>query len=104
MKSELFHNTIGLDSNDLGRATKDCRRQQDRILEFYLQHPGRMFTPFEIYRAVFSRDIPITSVRRAITNLTRQGRLIKTMQQKMEQYGKPNYYWRIAPSQEDLFH
>ena len=40
------------------------------------------------------RKVPITSVRRAISDLTREGVLKKTDKQRIGYYGKREYMWR----------
>jgi hypothetical protein len=54
-------------------------------------------TPFEVLEATQSmgHKYPVTSVRRSISNLTKQGKLEKTSEMKKEEYGKPNYYWKL---------
>lgn len=39
--------------------------------------------------------IPITSIRRAMTNLTEKGYIFKTNHQRTSLYGKPEYIWEI---------
>ncbi len=40
-------------------------------------------------------DTPITSIRRAMTNLTNRGNLVKTDAQVTGAKGKPEYIWKI---------
>jgi len=40
------------------------------------------------------KKVPITSVRRAISDLTREGVLKKTDKQRIGYYGKREYMWR----------
>ena len=56
-----------------------------------------LWTPFEVsdYYNRWFDPIPITSIRRAMTNLERAGKLEKTGQMKMERYGKPNHLWKV---------
>ena len=59
--------------------------------------PNDKFTPFDIQTMVkenFKKDFPITSIRRAITDLTEQGKIVKTKDTKKGKYGKLNYTWR----------
>ena len=39
---------------------------------------------------------PITSVRRAISNLTKDHKLEKSSKQKLGKYGKLNHTWHLA--------
>lgn len=50
-------------------------------------------TPSNIY-ACFP-NYPITSIRRALTNLTKQGKLIKTNEKRIGMYGRSEYVWKL---------
>ena len=53
-------------------------------------------TPFDVETALYSNTmVPITSIRRAITNLTNDEKLVKTDNQKTGPYGKPSYCWKL---------
>jgi len=90
-----FHNTIDYTGELLLKAEQNARKQEDKILIFFVSKPGERFTPFEIQKAVLPYA-PVTSVRRAMTNLTTKGYLIKTDDQKLEEWGKHNYLWKLA--------
>lgn len=85
-----FHNTIQLKGDELKQAIANAKRQEDRI---YLLMQGKSSrTPFEIldlYCEVLP-IVPITSIRRALNTLVKQGRMITT-DMKMERLGKPNF-------------
>ena len=73
--------------------------QNARILEIFREHPQENFTPFEVQNIWFSRgyrNVPITSIRRAITSLTQLGYLIKTIETRQGEYGDINHTWRLA--------
>lgn len=40
-------------------------------------------------------DYPLTSIRRALTNLTKQGKLIKTDEKRIGMYGRSEYVWKL---------
>jgi transcription initiation factor IIE alpha subunit len=48
-------------------------------------------------------DVPLTSIRRAITRLSYQGRIVKTDRQREGLYGKPEYIWEIDTRQQKIF-
>lgn len=92
-----YYNT----NSEYGRELSDSReralRQQNRILSYFLSFPNDTFTPEEVHKALFSSYVPLTSVRRAITNLTAAGKLMKTENMKISQYGKKCHAWRGVP-------
>lgn len=92
---ESFYNTTQLTGNDLIRENQKALSQEERILFYFEDSFEPNFTPFEILNDVFQNQIPITSVRRAMTNLTSQGKLIKTDIQRLGAYGKVCFAWRL---------
>ena len=69
--------------------------QEERIYQFLQSHRGDLFTPEEIHVLVFEAKCPLTSVRRAITNLTNDGRLEKLIIRRRGNYGKKVHTWRL---------
>lgn len=90
-----FHNTNNESGIELGESIVKAIRQEELILEYFKLHPQDKFTPFEIQSALGLMATPITSIRRAITNLTADDKLIKTDKQKVGDYGKKNFCWRL---------
>ena len=50
-------------------------------------------TPSQAYN--IQVNYPITSIRRALTNLTKQGKLIKTNEKRIGMYGRSEYVWKL---------
>jgi hypothetical protein len=73
----IFHDTIPLPVEELEKHRKKAVRQKDIILHFFRQHPDRNFTPHEVHANIEGDFMLITSVRRSITDLTKEGKLIK---------------------------
>lgn len=92
-----FHNTIHFSDEEVKAADAVCKTQEDRIMAIFHKH-NRPLTPFELeslYCEIYPR-IPITSIRRSLTNLTSEKKLIKSDKaDKSGEYGKPNHSWRI---------
>ena len=88
-----FFNTINLSGPPLQEAKEKAVYQEDVILQFFLDNPG-LHTPSDV--ADKFPNWPITSVRRAITNLTKNGKLIKTAIKQYGKYGQLNYCWQKA--------
>ena len=92
---ENYYNTTNLSGNNLTQASQKAMSQEDRILFHFEDSFDANFTPFEILEAVFNNQIPITSVRRAMTNLTNKGKLVKTGYQRLGAYGRICFAWRL---------
>lgn len=101
----MYHNTNELIAGELKEARRSASNQEAKILDFFEYNKDRDFTPEEIqYHLLMSRH-PITSIRRAITDLTEQGYLRKTNIMRPGRYGKPVHTWQFKGSsnQEEIF-
>jgi hypothetical protein len=79
--------------------------QQDQILHFFLDHPGVGYTPSAIHHRLFGPSTPLTSIRRAISNLTQERKLVKTGRKVQGVYGRPEHQWKLnepEPAQQSL--
>lgn len=94
MKS--FFNTINLSGDNLEKAKARALAQEALVEEIFKANPGRHFSPSQLQKLVaskYDRHCPLTSWRRAITNLTKRGVLFKTDKQIAGIYGEPEYCW-----------
>ena len=100
-----YYNTTNLTGADLVEATQKAGAQEEVILAFFKAKKIEKFawSPSEVWEACFFGRCPLTSVRRAMTNLTNQGKLERMDEQKKGPYGRPEHYWRLVSSQLDLF-
>ena len=94
-----FYNTINQDGEPLKDSKISVSKQGLRVL-LIMKAVGIPMTPYEVLNE-YAKQFPaclVTSIRRAMTNLTNTvpQLLIKTAEMKMERYGKPNYKWKIA--------
>jgi hypothetical protein len=91
---DMFHNTINLlPSERAGREVK-ASNQNDKILEFFKQHPFNDFTAAEIW-IKFGQQWPLTSVRRAISTLAKMDLLLKTDKKRVGIYNELNFTWKL---------
>lgn len=90
-----FYNTTGLKGFDLFRSQEKAKKQDDIILQI-LREDGEEMTPFEVNAEAEKQGYhyPITSIRRSITNLTKEGKLEKLLIKRNGVYGQKNYTWR----------
>ncbi len=94
-----YYNTTNENGKTLFVSENKAVRQEKKILAYFREHPVRLFTPSQIWSTCFDltgyRD-PLTSIRRGITNLTTEGKLIKTKKKKFNvKTGRPEYLWGI---------
>ena len=98
-----YHNTTDSFGDELASYEHLARAQDDRIYEYFTARPYAEKTPSQIHRDLFCERVPLTSVRRAMTNLTKRGLLEKTTNQKTGPYGRPEYLWRLPKGQQDMW-
>ena len=87
-----FYNTIGLTKEQLTQQRVKTGTQNHKVLQWFRNHPGE-YTPSQVWRWMDLPNVPLTSIRRAITDLT-PDYLEKTGTMKMGIYGKPEGCWR----------
>jgi hypothetical protein len=92
---DRFYNTTGLEGDKLKQRQIKVGSQNEAILNFFRNHPDRNFTPDEVWTAMMLPKTPLTSIRRAITDLTKLGYLIKTPVKRMGIYGIETGTWKI---------
>ena len=92
-----FYNTIAEQGETLIASEKKAKFQGEQILRYFKSLPEEEFTPCEVHENLHLRG-PLTSTRRAISNLTKEGLLIKTANKNMGLYGKMNYTWKYSAS------
>jgi len=100
-----YYNTTHLTGFELKESRRKANTQEDRILTFFEKNADKAFSPEEIQTYCMMANRPLTSVRRAITNLTKEGYLRKTPHMKPGNYSKPVHTWQFKQStpQEELW-
>lgn len=96
-----YFNTTNLAGQDLYAKVRQTKSQNELVLEFFKQNPTSLYTPFDVQDAVWPpgrvlKQPPITSVRRALTSLTKAGKLVKTNVRITGAEGEKNYCWTLA--------
>jgi len=91
---DMFHNTIDLLPSQKAEREVKASKQNDQILKLFQQHKYCDFTPSEVYIR-FGQQWPLTSVRRAISTLTKMGLLWKTDNRRRGLFNELNYTWRL---------
>jgi len=86
------------DEHQVKEANKRAKSQDALILDIFKNYSTRKFSPDEIldlYKSRTGKNVPLTSIRRAISNLTDLGHLEMTNYRKDGPYGKPVHLWRV---------
>ena len=97
-----YHNTTGMKKPELKVAEQKAKKQDVLVLQVFKDNGLKDFTPCEVYELLIkqkkiTRMVPITSIRRAISNLTAIGKedLEKLNEKRNGAYGQPNRTWRL---------
>jgi predicted ArsR family transcriptional regulator len=96
-----YHNTTHSTGETLRKYEQVSNNQEDVILSWF-QYNVRG-TASQAHECMQSS--PITSTRRAMTNLANAGKLVKTQRQVEGPYGRPEYIYELAgdAKQQSLF-
>ena len=90
----MYYNTTNLKGDELKTSQKKTVSQEQKILEIFKNHQIPL-SPTDIFSNFFKKT-PLTSIRRALSNLTRDGKLEKTSKKKLGMYGKYEHCWKLA--------
>lgn len=92
-----FYNTINETGATARESTARTSAQEREILALFrrIREP---LTPWDVEREL-RRTWPITSIRRAISDLTAAGVLRKTATMRPGPWGKPSHTWELTPVQ-----
>jgi predicted HTH transcriptional regulator len=85
------YNTTKESGKQLEIFEQTAKNQESQILE--LMKLYKKLSPSDIEEK--TDNLILTSIRRALTNLTKDGKLIKTSEKKKGIYGRDEYLWEI---------
>ena len=88
----MYYNTTNETGDDLKQSHKKAKSQSDKILDIF--KTSKKASPSQVMLALPVGTL-ITSVRRSITDLTKDGHLEKTSEQRKGLYGKKEYIWKL---------
>ena len=94
-----YYNTNNEEGTTLSRSIQQAGNQSEIILNIFEDDPTVEWTPndvFDLLQHCTDLNWPITSIRRAITNLTSEGKLTKTSNFKQGSYGKKTHTWKLV--------
>lgn len=88
-----YHNTTSLFGQELYAATEVARFQDDLVLAFMKERAGYSFTPCDVWGAMIrlkriNKNVPVTSIRRSISDLVKEGKLVKLAAMRKGAFGK----------------
>jgi len=93
MKHE-FHNTIRETGTALKEKEGKAMTQREIVLQIFTQCKGKL-SPSEVLKRYPKAKTPLTSIRRAISNLTRDNILEKINEKRTGLYNTDEHYWQL---------
>tara|TARA_R100000458_G_C8157009_1_gene162586 strand:- start:42 stop:389 length:348 start_codon:yes stop_codon:yes gene_type:complete len=88
-----FYNTIEEEGQDLVQSYEKTKTQEEKILECFKSCKEPLSPSMVLYQT--GLNCPITSVRRAMTDLSNNGKLRKTTDYTLGTYGKKEHLWTL---------
>ena len=103
-KSTSFYNTIHSQGNDLVKAKKRAETQESEVLDFLQVNKKLRFTKHEIKNALVNLEkmnvkTPESIVSRALSNLHKQGKILKLEEMRLGELDKTNHLWTVTELQ-----
>ena len=98
--SMSYHNTTNQTGEQLDIFSVAAKSQDEIVLTFFSNYPNHDFSPSKLHEylikyQLINKDTPLTSIRRALTNLTVAGKLTKTNRTVISRYGRSEYVWQL---------
>jgi len=102
--SQYFFNTINFSGTDLEKQNAKAAKQEYLILALFKANPDKKLSPSQVHTILgkkYNLYPPITSIRRAITNLTGRLELIKMSKEDMitGPFSLPENTWKLRLSE-----
>jgi len=94
-----FYNTNKENSEESADSSRKAKRQEIVIYDLFLLF-NEPLSPSMVYKAL-NEKWPITSIRRAMTNLTDDGVIVKTQETVKGVYGKNEHLWSLSGKTSD---
>ena len=89
-----YYNTNNLKDQQLIDAI-DKNANQEIIIECIFKSENRALTPSQAWQIFPNKEVPLTSIRRAITNLCSKNVLFKADEMIIGLYGKPEHFYSL---------
>lgn len=83
-----YYNTTKELGTQLEVFETKAKSQSEKIMDFLITQPSVEYGASQLLRLVFKDTVPITSVRRSISNLVKQNRLIYTGRTREGNFGR----------------
>lgn len=91
-----FYNTTNESGEQLELFTQKAMKQEDKVmLLFKEKYALTAYECYQLYLLKYEVNTPLTSIRRAITNLACKGKLDMMASKRTGGYGRDNYIYQL---------
>jgi len=91
-----YYNTTNEKGSDLRKNISKANYQNTRVMELFQDESSDSgYSPSQVMHLALP-NAPITSVRRAMSDLTEAGYLTKTQDKRYGIYGRLEYIWKLS--------
>ena len=99
-EGKMYYNTTNENGSLLKTNTKQAKNQTTLTLSVFQTYPTYTFSADEVWQFLIENEAineqtPLTSIRRAITYLTNEGKIVKTNRKVLGSAGRKTYTWRL---------
>lgn len=96
----MYYNTTNENGSLLQTNMKQANNQEQLTLAVFQTYPNENLSANEVWAFLIDNEsineqTPLTSIRRAITDLTNRDRLVKTDKKVLGAAGRKTYTWRL---------
>ena len=93
----MYYNTNEEEGTTLNSSVEKTVKQEDLVLGIFKKYRAQNLTPEEVSDALERAGYvyPITSIRRAVTDLTNKDMLRKTDHMRMGSWNKMTHAWKL---------
>ena len=95
-----YYNTTQETGESLTQSHQKAKSQDDAIYQYFVT-TGKALSPSMVLNGL-GLNCPITSVRRAMCNLTKEGKIFKTKETVLGMYGKKETLWMLSGPDQQL--
>jgi len=98
-----YHNSTNQNEAFVKDAEAKSISQDAEVLEIMKDYTQA--TASEVWNlfVAYHKNVPLTSIRRALSNLCNDGHLMKANKTKLGLYGRPECYYTLINSQTKMF-
>jgi hypothetical protein len=88
-----YYNTTNLKGQNLKNQKKKAETQNKKILNLFIKH--KKLSCSEVYKLYDCINTPLTSIRRGVTVLYNNGKVVKTINKNNGLYGRKEYIYKL---------